>query len=209
VGTSIAAIVLGGCYLGLAVGWRAVQQHRRTGDWGLRLARGGVTPRVASTLMTIGAAASFVAPVVDLPGAVGPIGGWQDDGTRVVGLVVMAAGVAGVVWSQRGLRDSWRIGVDAGERTELVVDGPYALARNPIFTSMAVVAVGAALAVPNWVAVAGAALLVLGVELQVRRVEEPYLVAAHGASYRGYASGVGRFAPWLGRLHGDPVEDAT
>jgi len=209
VATSIAAIALGGCYLGLAVGWRAVQQHRRTGDWGLRLGRGGVTPRAASTLMTIGAAASFLAPVLDLRGTVEPIGGWHEDAARVVGLVVMAAGVAGVVWSQRGLRDSWRIGVYAGERTELVVDGPYALARNPIFTSMAVVAVGAALAVPNWVAVAGAAILVTGVELQVRRVEEPYLVAVHGASYREYASRVGRFAPWVGRLHGDPLEEPT
>jgi protein-S-isoprenylcysteine O-methyltransferase Ste14 len=209
VSTSIAAIVLAGCYLGLAVGWRSWQQLRRTGDWGLRLARGGVLPRVASALMTIGSAASVLAPILDLRGALGPIGGWHDDGVRVAGLVVMAAGIAGVVWSQRGLRDSWRIGVDAGERTELVVDGPYALARNPIFTSMAVVAVGAALAVPNWVAVVGAALLVTGVELQVRRVEEPYLLAGHGASFRGYASRVGRFTPWIGRFHGDPVEEPT
>ncbi len=121
----------------------------------------------------------------------------------------MAAGVAGVVWSQRGLRDSWRIGVDAGERTELVVDGPYARARNPIFTSMATVAVGAALAVSSWVAVAGAALVVTGVELQVRRVEEPYLGAVHGAAYRAYRSRVGRFVPWIGRLHGDTEEPPT
>jgi protein-S-isoprenylcysteine O-methyltransferase Ste14 len=32
---------------------------------------------------------------------------------------------------------SWRIGVDPDERTTLVTSGPFAIARNPIFTAMA------------------------------------------------------------------------
>lgn len=208
-GTSVAAVALWGCYGALTIGWRAWRQRRSTGDWGLRLGRAGLAAGAASALMTLGVGAAFLASVLDLRRAVGPIGGWHDDGARIAGLVVMAAGVAGVVWSQLGLRDSWRIGVDVGERTELVVDGPYGRARNPIYTTMAAVAVGAALAVPSWVAVAGAVLLVAGLELQVRAVEEPYLRATHGASYRRYAARVGRFVPWIGRLHGSSDNGPT
>jgi protein-S-isoprenylcysteine O-methyltransferase Ste14 len=43
-------------------------------------------------------------------------------------------------------------------------------------------------------------MLALGVQLQVRSVEEPYLLGRHGQTYRDYARAVGRFVPWLGRL---------
>ena len=31
---------------------------------------------------------------------------------------------------------SWRIGVEEGERTDLVTGGPFAIVRNPIYASM-------------------------------------------------------------------------
>jgi protein-S-isoprenylcysteine O-methyltransferase Ste14 len=40
--------------------------------------------------------------------------------------------------------------------------------------------------------------LLIAVELQVRFVEEPYLLRTHGQRYRDYASRVGRFVPGLG-----------
>lgn len=42
--------------------------------------------------------------------------------------------------------------------------------------------------------------LVAAVELQVRFVEEPYLLRTHGEGYAKYASRVGRFVPGLWRL---------
>ena len=39
------------------------------------------------------------------------------------------------------------------------------------------------------------------VQLQVRVVEEPYLLATHGKTYAAYAARVGRFVPGAGRLH--------
>jgi protein-S-isoprenylcysteine O-methyltransferase Ste14 len=38
------------------------------------------------------------------------------------------------------------------------------------------------------------------VDLQVRFIEEPYLVSSHAASYRDYTAHVGRFVPCLERL---------
>ena len=98
---------------------------------------------------------------------------------------------------------SWRIGVDHEERTDLVTSGPFALVRNPIFAAMIPTGLGLVLMVPSWVAIAGFAGLVLALEIQVRVVEEPYLLQAHGERYAAYASRVGRFVPGVGRL--DPA----
>jgi protein-S-isoprenylcysteine O-methyltransferase Ste14 len=46
-------------------------------------------------------------------------------------------------------------------------------------------------------------LVIASLEIQVRRVEEPYLLATHGEAYRRYASRTGRFVPGLGRWAGD------
>ena len=108
------------------------------------------------------------------------------------------AGVLFVVAIAMG--ESWRIGVDETATTELVVDGPFALVRNPIFAAMLPASTGLALMVPSWVAGAGLAALVLALELQVRVVEEPYLLRAHGERYASYAARVGRFLPGIGRL---------
>ena len=48
---------------------------------------------------------------------------------------------------------------------------------------------------------AGLVCLVVAVQLQVRVVEEPYLLATHGKTYAAYAARVGRFVPGAGRLH--------
>jgi len=60
---------------------------------------------------------------------------------------------------------------------------------------------GIALVTPNLVAIAGFLLLVATIELQVRIVEEPYLTATHGDSYRDYLAHVGRFVPGIGLVH--------
>ena len=73
--------------------------------------------------------------------------------------------------------------------------------RNPIFTAMLVFGFGIALVTPNLVAIVGFVLLVATIELQVRVVEEPYLLTVHGDVYRDYLANVGRFIPGVGRAN--------
>ena len=54
--------------------------------------------------------------------------------------------------------------------------------------------------VPNYFSVAAFLALLVGLEMQVRWVEEPYLERVHGARYRSYARIAGRFLPGIGRL---------
>jgi protein-S-isoprenylcysteine O-methyltransferase Ste14 len=56
--------------------------------------------------------------------------------------------------------------------------------------------------VPTWLGLAAVVVIALGLEIQVRAVEEPYLIRAHGDEFRVYASRVGRFVPGIGRFEG-------
>jgi protein-S-isoprenylcysteine O-methyltransferase Ste14 len=94
---------------------------------------------------------------------------------------------------------SWRVGVDPDERTRLVTAGVYRVVRNPILTATIATFTGLVLMVPTVVAVVGLAAVVVGVQLQVRLVEEPILLRAHGDVYQRYRRTVGRFLPGVGR----------
>lgn len=193
--------------LGLMTVWillafvvRSVIQYRTTGDSGIR--RGMLTAPIGSAESIAGWAfvvalvSAFAAPALAL-GGVGPV--WHSPGLERVGLVVALIGVVATFLAQVDMGRAWRIGVDPEERTELVTDGAFALARNPIFTAMLVTGGGFALMVANWVALLGFGLLVLAIELQVRLVEEPHLRRSHGEAYAAYERQVGRFVPGLGR----------
>ena len=100
---------------------------------------------------------------------------------------------------------AYRRGSD--ETTTLVRTGVFGWVRNPIFTAMITFGFGIALVTPNLVAIAGFLLLVATIELQVRIVEEPYLTAKHGDSYRDYLAQVAdscRVLAWSTRYPSSP-----
>jgi len=141
------------------------------------------------------------APVLGLLGVVDPVAALDGTPGHVAGVVLAVLGTIATLLAQHAMGTSWRIGVDAAERTALVTDGPFALVRNPIFAAMLPTSLGIVLLVPNVVALVGFVALVAALQIQTRAVEEPYLVATHGAAYRDYAARVGRFLPGVGRLH--------
>lgn len=193
-----AALVLYGTGLLAAFGLRTVWQLRRTGRSGWV----GVA-RDAGAAARLGAALFGAALLAGLVGVIGPVVGAvpvMSVGPVVAGagLLVTVAGLVVVLVSQAQMGRSWRIGVDPGERTDLVTGGVFGWMRNPVFTGMVAVQVGVAVMVPSWWSVAAVLLLVGSVQLQVRVVEEPYLRRVHGRAYRGYAARVGRFVPGVG-----------
>jgi protein-S-isoprenylcysteine O-methyltransferase Ste14 len=145
-------------------------------------------------------AAGVAAPVLAIAGVLEPVAALDTTGIQVAGVVLAVSGCVLTLVSQVSMGDSWRIGVDPDEETELVTDGAFRVVRNPIFAAMVPAALGLALMVPNPVALIGAAGLITAVELQVRAVEEPYLIRTHGRAYLDYAARVGRFFPGVGRI---------
>ena len=195
------ALALYAAWAVLAFGVRTVVQVRRTGDTGFRGAGGAAgSAEWWARILFVGALAiGLAAPIATLAG-LDRFGMLDGVVVTAIGIGVTVAGVVATLLVQLAMGDAWRIGVDPNERTTLVHSGPFAVVRNPIFTAMGVTALGLALVVPNAVALVGLVLLVIALELQVRRVEEPYLLATHGTAYREYAARVGRFVPGLGRI---------
>lgn len=190
--------------VGLAFGLRTWTQIRRTGTSGFRGASGrpGSVEWWGGALFPIGLLVALAAPVLALTGTAPPIAAFARPAVAVVGGVIAVGGLVLVLLAQRDMGGSWRIGVDAGERTDLVTHGLFRRIRNPIFTGMAAVTVGGGLMVPSVVAATAVLLALTSVQIQVRVVEEPYLRRVHGRPYERYAATAGRFLPGIGRLPG-------
>jgi len=186
----------------LGFGWRALLQHRRTGSAGFR----GISGRVGS-LEWIAGVGFVVALIVTLVGPalqflkiVAPLSFRHAEWTHITGFAAAAVGIALTVWAQLEMGDSWRVGVDVNETTELVQNRVFGYVRNPIYTAILVFEFGISLLATNFVTIAGLVLAIAALELQVRRVEEPYLLAKHGPVYRRYTASVGRFIAGVGLI---------
>lgn len=176
-------------YVASAFGWRTWRQWRTTGDTGLRIGRAGTgTERIAGALFATSVAATL-ATATERP---------TDPGaTRTTGLALMTTGLLGTLAAQVDLGQSWRIGVDPTEETDLVTTGAFSIVRNPIFTAMATFGIGAAVAQRTPMSTIAALTMLAAVQTQVRLVEEPYLRTVHTAAYNDYAERTGRFLPRL------------
>ena len=189
----VSAAVLDVAFLLVAFGARTWLQRHRTGDHGWRLGRSASGAEAAARLLMFGAALLLItALVVVRPASLQP---WSACGIVIAGFAIVLVAVAQV---QMG--ESWRIGVDPHERTELIRDGTYAHVRNPIYTGMVVFAIGQALILPSVWSLGAVAAMAIGVEIQARVIEEPYLRQVHGSQFEQWASVAGRFVPRVGRL---------
>lgn len=184
---------------------RSLIQLRNTGSTGVKGFHGeiGSLPWIAGVSASLGLVCAPLAPIgvlLEWPGgallaANSPI--------HAVGASFALLGIGGALVAQLGMGDSWRVGVDEKERTQLVSSGLFAWVRNPIFSFIMLAEVGLLFLVPNVLALFAGILTVLGIELQVRAVEEPHLRNVHGATYAEYSSRVGRFIPGIGLAKSD------
>lgn len=201
---AIAALALYGAWVAITMGVRVAVQLRRTGSTGLHgLPPGaGALEWVAGGLFIAGLAAVALALVLAVAGVLDPVAAFDGPVGHAAGIVLAVAGICLVFGAQLAMGNSWRVGVDPAERTELVTDGPFGHVRNPIYSAMLPTVLGLVLMVPSALAIAGLLVLFAGLEMQVRLVEEPYLLRVHGGEYAAYAARVGRFVPKLGFLRG-------
>lgn len=198
------ALILFGFSLTLTFGVRIAIQLRRTGSTGVLGFAADATPleRFAGVLFVAGLVAAAAAPLLALLDVLEPLAALDGSAGHAVGIVLAVGGILLTFGAQLAMGDAWRVGVDPEERTELVTSGPFGLVRNPIYSAMIPTVFGLALMVPNVLAIVAFIALVTALELQVRLVEEPYLLRVHGETYADYATRVGRFVPGFGRLHG-------
>jgi protein-S-isoprenylcysteine O-methyltransferase Ste14 len=126
-----------------------------------------------------------------------PAGMWELWQNRPVGYVaagVAALALAGTLICWKKMGKSWRMGINPEEKTQLIVSGPYAYVRHPIYAlqSVLMLATMAAIASPLMIAVGVIVLVFL--QWEAWR-EEAYLREHHGQAYAAYCRETGGFVP--------------
>lgn len=114
--------------------------------------------------------------------------GWA----RVVGLIIGGLGVMIFIAAMRTMKDSWRAGVDATQKTKLVDEGIYKLSRNPAFVGFDLLYIGIGLAFANPMHSIMVCVAVILLHLQILE-EEKFLVKVFGKQYKTYQNKVGRY----------------
>ena len=98
-----------------------------------------------------------------------------------------------LVWiAQSQMANSWRIGIDEVNKTEIVTNGLYAISRNPIFLGVMIANVGLLLIIPNAFTLLIVSLSTVSINTQIR-LEEDFLKRSHGESYQNYLNRVKRW----------------
>lgn len=103
-----------------------------------------------------------------------------------------------VCWKKMGR--SWRMGIDPSEKTDLIVQGPYAYVRHPIYALSIALMLCTMLILPSPLMLVAGAIHILFLIWESRR-EEQYLVQTHGEPYVRYCSQVSRFIPFRSITH--------
>lgn len=112
----------------------------------------------------------------------------------VLGIAVAAFVATLVCWKRMG--KSWRMGIDPGDKTQLIFSGAYAWMRHPIYALSSLLMLCTMVIVPTPIMLIVGLLHLVLLQWEARR-EERYLVGLHGDAYRDYARRVGRFFPRL------------
>ena len=189
------ALLLISLFLFFAVFLRIAVQWYRTNDLGLRAASlnaplmeifpGTIFVLSFCVALVISALAflEMLSPIVVLPNLI-----------RWLFFAVGLIGITTAVISQNQMGDSWRIGVDQQETTDLKTNGLYARSRNPIYFGILLFWIGLCGTFVQPILLASAAVCWICIELIVRKIEEPYLVRIHGDAFTQYAKRTKRYS---------------
>jgi protein-S-isoprenylcysteine O-methyltransferase Ste14 len=108
------------------------------------------------------------------------------------GVVVLGVILTTFCWKRMG--KSWRMGIDPSEKTALVVTGPYAWVRHPIYALSGLMMLATMAALPSPLMLACGVIHLALLAWEARR-EERHLAQLHGEGYVRYCLTVGRFVP--------------
>ena len=103
----------------------------------------------------------------------------------IVGLILIHLSLLWISVAQYQMSNSWRIGIDENNKTELITKGLFSYSRNPIFLGMIISVAGIFFILPN--ALTFFLMLATYIVIQIQiRLEEKFLEKQHGQEYLSY-----------------------
>lgn len=135
---------------------------------------------------------------------VGPLGPlderfWPLDAWRVWGAVATVLTFVGLSFAMRArvhLGRNWSAVAAVKEGHELIISGPYRVARHPIYTGLLIAFVGVAVINGEWRAVLGVVVMVWAFWRKLR-IEERLMLEQFGSEYQAYRQRVAALIPFV------------
>lgn len=115
--------------------------------------------------------------------------GWPRDVTRLLGSLLIVAGVLGRFWAI--------LYIGARKNKQVMQDGPYSLCRHPLYLSSTLGVAGFGLVLGGVVVTAVMTLVVFAILSATASREEAFLRGEFGAAYDDYVAKVPRILPRL------------
>lgn len=113
----------------------------------------------------------------------------------VLGLAVIAFGIALRLWSVVVLGRYFTVAVQVSQDQPVVDRGPYRILRHPSYTGLLCVCLGFGIALGNWLAIVVAVVPALAAIVVRIRVEERMLLTRIGTPYREFCATRSRLIP--------------
>lgn len=111
---------------------------------------------------------------------------------KITGTVLISLGLIISISASLNMKESWRIGIKEGEKTELITTGFYAVSRNPYFLAYDFVLIGMVLNMLSPILIFTSLITIILFHLMILK-EEKYLEKTHKEKYLEYKKRVGRY----------------
>lgn len=111
---------------------------------------------------------------------------------KIIGVILGFLGVLVFLLAVYTMKDSWRAGISASDKTKLVNNGIYKISRNPAFLGFDLAYIGLLIINFNWLLFIATVFLIIMLHLQILQ-EEEYLNNEFGDEYYNYKKRVCRY----------------
>lgn len=111
---------------------------------------------------------------------------------NLLGIIIGMCGVGIFIIAMTTMRDNWRAGIPAEDKTSIVTHGIYKISRNPAFLGFDLVYLGIFLAFPNVIHLMFLLFALGMLHIQILE-EEKFLIKVFGVEYQKYKAKTGRY----------------
>jgi protein-S-isoprenylcysteine O-methyltransferase Ste14 len=113
-----------------------------------------------------------------------------------VGAAITVGGILFAIWARRHIGANWSRSVTIKQGHELIVTGPYAVVRHPIYTGLLTAFFGTAIATTQLRGLIAFALIAISL-LYKLRLEEQWMRTQFGDTYADYSRRVAALVPFI------------